>query len=91
MNLYVSNLSFHTTEDDLNKMFSTYGKVNSVKIITDKMTNKSRGFGFIEMPEENEGQEAIKMLNNKEIQGRSLSVTIARPKENNSFRNKSRW
>lgn len=91
MDLYVSNLSFHTTEEDLNKMFSTFGKVNSVKIITDKMTNKSRGFAFIEMPEETEGQEAIKMLNNKEIQGRPLSVTIARPKENNSFRNKSRW
>jgi RNA recognition motif-containing protein len=91
MNIYVANLSFHTTEDDLHSMFSQYGKVESVKIILDKETNKSRGFGFIEMQDEQAGQEAIKMLNNKDIQGRLLSVTIARPKENKGFQNRKRW
>lgn len=91
MNIYVANLSFHTTEDDLRTMFSQYGKVESVKIILDKETNKSRGFGFIEMQDDQAGQEAIKMLNNKDIQGRLLSVTVARPKENKGSQNRNRW
>jgi len=64
MNLYVSNLSFHTSEHDLSVLFSHYGTVSSVKIILDRETNKSRGFAFIEMPDDNAAQEAIKMLNN---------------------------
>jgi RNA recognition motif-containing protein len=72
-------------------MFSQYGKVESVKIILDKETNKSRGFGFIEMQDDQAGQEAIKMLNNKDIQGRLLSVTVARPKENKGSQNRNRW
>ena len=91
MNLYVSNLSFHTSEEDLKQMFSAYGKVESVKIIVDKFTNKSRGFAFIEMPNEAEAQEAIKMLNDKEIQGRALSVNPARPREERSFSNMNKW
>lgn len=91
MNLYVSNLSFHTSEEDLKQMFSAYGKVESVKIIVDKFTNKSRGFAFIEMPNEAEAQEAIKMLNDKEIQGRALSVNPARPREERSFGNRNKW
>lgn len=91
MNIYVSNLSFHTTEDDLKKMFSAFGVVESARIITDKFTNKPRGFAFVEMPNDAEGQEAIKMLNDKEIQGRLLSVTIARPKENKGFSARNRW
>ncbi|CAN5599264.1 RNA-binding protein [soil metagenome] len=93
MNIYVSNLSFHTTDEDLKAMFSTYGEVTSVKIIFDKVTNRSRGFGFIEMAKEDEGQEAIKMLNNKEIQGRLLSVSVARVRDNSSssYGNKSKW
>jgi RNA recognition motif-containing protein len=90
MNIYVSNLSFHTTDEDLKTMFSKYGAVTSVKIIFDRLTNRSRGFGFIEMANEAEGQEAIKMLNNKDIQGRLLSVSVAREKENKSFGNK-KW
>lgn len=81
MNIYVSNLSFHTTEDDLLQMFAAYGSVSSAKIVMDKFTNKSRGFGFIEMPDDSAAQEAIKMLNNKDIQGRTLSVSVARPRE----------
>lgn len=81
MNIYVSNLSFHTTEEDLRQMFAAYGSVSSAKIVMDKFTNKSRGFGFIEMPDDSAAQEAIKMLNNKDIQGRTLSVSVARPRE----------
>ncbi len=80
MNIYVSNLSFHTTEEDLNKMFSKFGTVTSAKIIMDRETNRSRGFAFVEMPSEAEGKEAMSALNNKEIEGRSLSVSVAREK-----------
>jgi RNA recognition motif-containing protein len=88
MNMYVSNLSFHTTEDDLRTLFSAYGKVSSAKIIMDRETGKSRGFGFVEMDDNTEGQAAMKALNNKEIEGRALSVSIA--KEKNRSDNK-RW
>ncbi|HEY2726975.1 MAG TPA: RNA-binding protein [Parafilimonas sp.] len=84
MNLYVSNLSFHTSEADLESLFSKVGKVTSVKIIMDRETNRSRGFAFVEMPSEEEGKKAIAELNNKEIEGRQLSVAIAREKENRS-------
>ena len=82
MNMYVSNLSFHTTVGRPRELFSKFGEVSSAKIISDKLTNRSRGFGFVEMPSEEEGQEAMKQLNSKEIQGRPLSVTIAREKSN---------
>jgi RNA recognition motif-containing protein len=84
MNLYVSNLSFHTSETDLETLFSKIGKVNSVKIIMDRETNRSRGFAFVEMASEEEGKKAIAELNNKEIEGRQLSVAVAREKENRS-------
>lgn len=80
MNIYVSNLSFHTNEADLEKLFGQFGAVSSAKIITDRQTGQSRGFGFIEMPTGAEGDEAIKNLNGKEIEGRSMSVSIAREK-----------
>jgi len=84
MNLYVSNLSFHTSEADLEALFSKVGKVTSTKIITDRETNRSRGFAFVEMASEEEGKKAIEELNNKEIEGRQLSVAVAREKENRS-------
>ncbi len=84
MNLYVSNLSFHTSESDLEALFSKVGKVTSAKIITDRETNRSRGFAFVEMASEEEGKKAIEELNNKEIEGRQLSVAVAREKENRS-------
>src|ERR1700712_1771827 len=84
MNLYVSNLSFHTSETDLETLFSKVGKVNSVKIIMDRETNRSRGFAFVEMASDEEGKKAIAELNNKEIEGRQLSVAVAREKENRS-------
>ena len=81
MNMYVSNLSFHTSEEDLKDLFSKYGSVTSAKIIMDRTTNRSRGFAFVEMPSEEEGSAAIKGLNGKDVQGRALSVSVAREKE----------
>jgi len=96
MNLYVSNLSFQTTEESLNEMFSNYGKVNSVKIILDRETQRSRGFAFIEMSSDDEGKEALSALNNKDVDGRMMNVSVAREKQdrgNNSFqrRNDRGW
>ena len=97
MNLYVSNLSFQTTEESLNKMFSKYGTVNSVKIILDRETQRSRGFAFVEMSSEAEGNDAISALNNKEVEGRMMGVSIAREKQdrnsNSSYRrnDSKRW
>ena len=94
MNIYVSNLSFHTTSEDLKTLFSKFGEVTSAKVIMDKMTERSRGFGFVEMSSEEHGQEAMTALNNKEIEGRALSVSIAREKERSNFSrggNNKRW
>ena len=84
MNIYVSNLSFHTTSEDLKTLFSKFGEVTSAKVIMDKMTDRSRGFGFVEMSSEENGKEAMTALNNKEIEGRALSVSVAREKEGGS-------
>ena len=80
MNMYVSNLSFHTAEEDLKTLFEQYGAVSSAKVITDRETGRSRGFGFVEMSSDAEAQEAMKALNNKEIEGRAMSVSIAKDK-----------
>ena len=90
MNIYVSNLSFQTTEESLNSMFSNYGTVTSVKIIMDRETNQSRGFGFVEMSSEAEGREALAGLNNKEIDGRALNVSVAREKSDRGSSSYSR-
>ncbi len=84
MNIYVSNLSFRTSEADLKELFSKFGSVTSAKIIMDRETNRSRGFAFVEMPADEEGKAAIAELNGKEIEGRPLSVAVAREKENRS-------
>ena len=84
MNIYVSNLSFHTSEADLRDLFSKFGAVSSVKIIMDRETNRPRGFAFVEMPSDEEANAALTGLNNKEIEGRALSVAVAREKENRS-------
>jgi RNA recognition motif-containing protein len=80
MNMYVSNLSFHTADNELRTLFEQYGVVNSAKVITDRESGQSRGFGFVEMPSDNEANEAMKNLHQKEIEGRSMSVTVARDK-----------
>ena len=89
MNMYVSNLSFHTGDDDLRKLFEQFGNVTSAKVISDKVTGRSRGFGFVEMDSEAEAKEAIKGLNNKEIEGRAMSVSVA--KERPSRPDNKRW
>ena len=81
MNIYVSNLSFHTTDEDLQNMFSKFGQVTSAKVIMDRESGRSRGFGFVEMSSEQEGKDAMLGLNNKEIEGRAISVSVAREKE----------
>jgi RNA recognition motif-containing protein len=80
MNIYVGNLSWGLSEDDLREKFESYGEVDSVKIIQDKMTGRSRGFGFVEMPNDSEGKTAIAELNGKELDGRAIKVNEARPK-----------
>lgn len=87
MNMYVSNLSFHTADDGLRKLFEQFGAVSSAKVIMDRESGQSRGFGFVEMDSDDEANEAIKGLNNKEVEGRAMSVSVARPKEDkrNSF------
>ncbi len=78
--MYVSNLSFHTTEEDLKSLFAQFGSVSSAKVIIDRETGKSRGFGFVEMDQDAEAKAAISGLNNKEIEGRAMSVSVAREK-----------
>ncbi len=80
MNIYVGNLSNEVTEEDLKQAFETFGEVESVKIIKDKYTNRSKGFGFVEMASKAEGQSAIDGLNGKELKGRALNVNEARPR-----------
>ena len=81
MKIYVGNLNYRTTEDSLRSAFEAYGQVTDVAIIMDKMTNRSRGFGFVEMPDDSEGQEAIEAMNGADLDGRALKVNAARPRE----------
>lgn len=80
INIYVGNLSFHTTQDDLTSIFSQYGAVERVNLITDKMTGQPRGFAFVEMTNRQEGEAAMSGLNGSDLHGRTLSVNEARPK-----------
>ena len=81
MNIYVGNLSYGMSEDELREAFAAHGEVSSVKILTDRETGRSRGFGFVEMPNASEGEKAISQLNGKEVGGRALRVNEARPRE----------
>lgn len=80
MNIYVGNLSYETTEEDLEKAFEIYGTVDTVRIIKDNYSGRSKGFGFVEMPTKSEAQSAIEGLNGKDLKGRSLNVSEARPR-----------
>ncbi len=80
INIYVGNLSFQTGEDHLRELFEAYGQVESATIISDKFTGRPRGFGFVKMPEREEGLKAIKELDGKDFMGRSLKVNEARPR-----------
>ena len=86
MNIYVGNLSYETTEEDLREAFSPFGQVDSISIIKDKFTGKSKGFGFVEMSDKTEAQAAIDNLNGKELKGRTLNVNEARPREEGNRR-----
>jgi RNA recognition motif-containing protein len=81
MNIYVGNLSYGMSEGELRDAFSAFGEVSSVKILMDRETGRSRGFGFVEMPNQNEAETAVSQLNGKDIGGRSLRVNEARPRE----------
>jgi len=81
MNIYVGNLSYSLSESELREAFAGFGEVSSVKVLMDRETGRSRGFGFVEMPNQSEGEAAIAQLNGKELGGRALRVNEARPKE----------
>lgn len=94
MNIYVSNLSFAVRDEDLREIFAEYGEVSSAKVIMDRVSNRSRGFAFVEMPDDVAAQKAIQELDGATLDGRAVKVNVARPKEksnnNRSFSN-NRW
>jgi RNA recognition motif-containing protein len=81
MNIYVGNLSYGMSEDELRDAFGAFGQVSSVKILMDRETGRSRGFGFVEMPNSSEAETAIAQLNGKDLGGRALRINEARPRE----------
>lgn len=81
MNIFISNLNYNTVESELQALFENYGEVESAKIISDRETGRSRGFGFVEMPENEDALKAIEELNQKEFKQKVLNVSEARPKE----------
>jgi RNA recognition motif-containing protein len=81
MNMYVSNLSFNTSDEKLKELFEKFGAVSSAKVITDRETGRSRGFGFVEMANDTEANAAMSGLNNTEVEGRAMSVSVAREKQ----------
>jgi RNA recognition motif-containing protein len=84
MNIYVGNLSWEVTQEDLQQAFEAHGQVESANLITDKYTGRSRGFGFVEMPVEDEARAAINALNGMDIKGREISVNEAKPRNGGS-------
>ena len=101
MNIYVSNLSFNVQDEDLREFFTPYGEVTSAKIINDKFTGKSRGFGFVEMSDDTASRKAIEELNDSTVDGRNIKVMEAKPREDKPARsgggfrndgfNKGKW
>ena len=81
MNIYISGLSFGINDADLNELFSAYGETSSAKVIMDRESGRSRGFGFVEMPNDTDGQKAIDELNGAEYDQKTISVSVARPRE----------
>jgi RNA recognition motif-containing protein len=96
MNIYVSNLSYAVQDEDLREFFTEYGEVTSAKVIMDKYTNRSKGFGFVEMPDDAAAQKAIEELDGGMVDGRAIRVAVAKPKEERERRAKpsfsnNRW
>ena len=90
MNIYVGNLPYSVTEDELRETFAAYGEVSSVNIITDRFTGQSKGFGFVEMPDNAEADDAIKALNETSLKGRNIKVNQAKPRGDRPAR-RPRW
>ena len=86
MNIYVGNLAYSMTDNDLREVFSEYGEVAGVSVITDKRSGRPKGFGFVEMPNQQEAEAAISALNETSVQGRDIKVNEARPREDNPAR-----
>ena len=86
MNIFVAKLDYNTSEETVRGLFENYGSVDSVKIIMDKFTGRSKGFGFVEMSDDNEANEAISNLNDSEVDGRNIVVKQAQPREKRDFR-----
>ena len=84
MNIYIGNLPFNMGEEDLREIFEEYGEVSSAKIVMDKLTGRSKGFGFVEMDDDSSANKAIEELNNAEVSGRNIKVNESKPRENNS-------
>lgn len=91
MNIYVSNLGFNVKDEDLKQLFNTYGTVTSAKIITDRMTNQSRGFGFVEMDDDAAAKRAIEELDGTTADGRTLKAVEAKPREERPRNNNNNW
>jgi len=81
LKIYVGNLSFETNDEDMSREFSVYGEVASATVVMDRETGRSRGFGFVDMPSDDEAKAAIEGLNGKDLQGRTLNVNESRPRE----------
>lgn len=91
MNIYVGNLPFEVTDDELETAFAEFGEVSSARVIIDRFSGRSRGFGFVEMPTDSEGEAAIAAMNGKEMMGRPLTVNVARPREDRPRRDFPRY
>ncbi|MBV5304059.1 MAG: RNA-binding protein [Chlorobium sp.] len=86
MNIYIGNLAYSVTEDDLRDSFSEFGQVESASIINDKFSGRSKGFGFVDMPNDSEARQAIESLNDKDLNGRTIKVNEAKPREERPVR-----
>jgi RNA recognition motif-containing protein len=86
MNIYIGNLPYNVSEEDLRDAFGQFGQVQSANIITDKFSGRSKGFGFVDMPNDSEGREAIEAMNDKDFKGRTIKVNEARPREERPMR-----
>ena len=91
MNIYVGNLSYNVTEDELKTLFTEHGEVTSVNLIKDKYSGDSKGFGFVEMEKQSEAEDAIKQLNGHSVSGRSITVNAARPRNDRSPSKQKGW
>ncbi|MCE5223573.1 RNA-binding protein [bacterium] len=89
MNIFVGNLSFETTDEELRAEFAPFGELASVNVLKDRMTNRSRGFAFVEMPNNEEAQKAIAALNGKSINGRTINAAEAKPREERPARSRT--